>query len=109
MFIGREKELDALNGLYNSGKFEFVVLYGRRRVGKTELIKHFIEDKNAIYFTGVESNAKQNLENLSTSILEYISGIKDTEMFSVIFTYQKSTTTNRQRQTPHTTNKSVKW
>ena len=75
MFIGRERELDSLNSLYGSGKFEFVVIYGRRRVGKTELIKHFIEGKNAIYFTGVESNAKQNLENFSQSILEYISGI----------------------------------
>ncbi len=85
MFIGREKELTALNGLYNSDKFEFVVIYGRRRVGKTELIKHFIDDKSAIYFTGVESNAKQNLENLSTSILEYISGVKDTETSFVSF------------------------
>ncbi len=76
MFIGRERELNSLNSLYNSGKFEFVVLYGRRRVGKTELIKQFIEDKNAIYFTGVESNAKQNLENFSQSILEYISGFE---------------------------------
>ena len=75
MFIGRERELDSLNSLYNSGRFEFVVIYGRRRVGKTELIKHFIEGKNAIYFTGVESNAKQNLENLSRSILEHISGL----------------------------------
>lgn len=85
MFIGREKELTALNDLYNSGKFEFVVLYGRRRVGKTELIKQFIDDKNAIYFTGVESNAKQNLENLSTSILEYVSGIDNTETSFVSF------------------------
>ena len=79
MFIGRERELNFLNGLYNSNRFEFVVLYGRRRVGKTALITHFIENKSAIYFMGVESNAKQNLENFSTSILEYISGIKDTE------------------------------
>lgn len=74
MFIGRERELDSLNALYDSGKFEFVVLYGRRRVGKTELIKRFIEGKRAIYFTGVESNAKQNLENFSQSVLEFISG-----------------------------------
>ena len=39
MFIGREKELATLNGLYNSDKFEFAVIYGRRRVGKTALIK----------------------------------------------------------------------
>ena len=63
MFIGRERELATLNKLYESDKFEFVVIYGRRRVGKTALISRFIEDKNAIYFMGVESNAKQNLEN----------------------------------------------
>ena len=43
MFIGREKELATLNRLYNSDKFEFAVIYGRRRVGKTALISHFIQ------------------------------------------------------------------
>ena len=38
MFIGRERELATLNKLYASDKFEFVVIYGRRRVGKTALI-----------------------------------------------------------------------
>ncbi len=76
MFIGRQKELDALNKLYTSDKFEFAVLYGRRRVGKTALINQFIDDKKAIYFMGVESNAKQNLENFSKSIMEYASGIE---------------------------------
>ena len=71
MFIGREKELATLNGLYNSDKFEFAVIYGRRRVGKTALISHFIQDKKAIYFMGVESNEKQNLENFSQAIMEY--------------------------------------
>ena len=75
MFIGRERELASLNNLYNTDKFEFVVLYGRRRVGKTALINHFIDGKRAIYFMGVESNAKQNLENFSKSIIEYASGI----------------------------------
>ena len=50
MFIGRERELSALDGLYRSNKFEFAVIYGRRRVGKTALINKFIDDKNAIYF-----------------------------------------------------------
>lgn len=75
MFIGRERELNSLNKLYNSDKFEFVVIYGRRRVGKTALINHFIDSKQAIYFMGVESNAKQNLENFSKNIMEYTSGI----------------------------------
>ncbi len=75
MFIGRERELKSLEQLYTSGKFEFAVVYGRRRVGKTALLTQFIQGKKAIYFMGVESNAKQNLENLSKSILEYASGI----------------------------------
>lgn len=75
MFIGREKELRSLNSLYASDKFEFAVIYGRRRVGKTVLINEFIDNKKSIYFMGVESNAKQNLENFSKSIVEYASGI----------------------------------
>ena len=81
MFIGRERELAALNKLYASDKFEFVVIYGRRRVGKTALISRFIEDKNVIYFMGVESNAKQNLENFSRSILSFQVGIESETSF----------------------------
>ena len=82
MFIGRERELASLTRLYNSDRFEFVVLYGRRRVGKTALINHFIDGKKAIYFMGVESNAKQNLENFSKSIIEYASGIEAETSFA---------------------------
>lgn len=76
MFIGRERELNTLDNLYQSNKFEFAVIYGRRRVGKTALINKFIGNKQAIYFMGVESNAKQNLENLSKSIIEITSEIE---------------------------------
>ena len=82
MFIGRERELKALNKLYSSNKFEFAVIYGRRRIGKTELIKQFLGDKKAIYFIGIESNAKLNLENFSKSILEFNTGIRADTSFS---------------------------
>lgn len=82
MFIGRERELKALNNMYLSNKFEFVVIYGRRRVGKTALINEFIREKNFIYFMGVESNAKQNLENFSRSIMEYNTGISADTSFA---------------------------
>ncbi|HBJ19049.1 MAG TPA: ATPase [Clostridiales bacterium] len=75
MFIGRERELEMLGRRYHSGKFEFVVIYGRRRVGKTALIDEFAKGKDVIFFTGVESNEKQNLDNLSASIAEYSTGI----------------------------------
>ena len=72
MFIGREKELEHMSKLYTSNKFEFVVMYGRRRVGKTAIINKFTQGKQAIFFTGVETNEKQNLENFSKSILEFV-------------------------------------
>lgn len=74
MFIGRNTELKALDKLYRSNKFEFAVIYGRRRVGKTALINEFSKDKDTIFFTGVETNAKQNLENFSRCIMEYQTG-----------------------------------
>ena len=82
MFIGRESELALLNNLYTSDKFEFVVMYGRRRVGKTALISEFIKDKKAIYFMGVESNLKQNLENFSKNIMEFNTGLPTDISFS---------------------------
>lgn len=75
MFIGREQELNTLNKLYRSDRFEFAVIYGRRRVGKTALISEFTKDKDTIFFTGVETNAKQNLNNFSRCIMEYNTGI----------------------------------
>ncbi len=82
MFIGRERELETLNSKYSSGKFEFAVIYGRRRVGKTALINEFIKDKDAIFFTGVETNATQNLENFSKCIMEYSIVLPANSVFS---------------------------
>lgn len=82
MFVGRRRELDVLDELFESEKFEFAVLYGRRRVGKTALINEFLKGKRAIYFTGVESNEKQNLENFSESIMEYAGGFGGEVSFS---------------------------
>lgn len=82
MFIGRENELHTLDTLYNSEKFEFAVIYGRRRVGKTALINEFSKDKKIIFFTGVESNEKQNLDNFSQCILEYSTGLTTYSSFS---------------------------
>lgn len=68
MFIGRNSELQQLNTLYKQDKFQCIIIWGRRRVGKTTLINKFCKDKTAIYFTGIESTAKDNLENFSKSI-----------------------------------------
>ncbi|AGO61898.1 ATP-binding protein [Ferroplasma acidarmanus] len=51
IFIDRINELKALNDRYDSGKAEFIVIYGRRRVGKTELLKQFMNNHDGIIFT----------------------------------------------------------
>jgi len=81
MFIGRERELNRLNELYHINGFQFPVIYGRRRVGKTALINEFIKDKEAIFFTGIESNAQQNLENFSRSILSFTDAALENTIF----------------------------
>jgi hypothetical protein len=68
MFIGRQQELKELERLYNTEKFQCVIIYGRRRVGKTALINEFVKGKETVYFTGQETNSKENLEAFSHSI-----------------------------------------
>ena len=81
MFTGRERELNKLNEFYAQDGFQFPVIYGRRRVGKTALINEFIKDKEAIFFTGIESNAGQNLENFSRSIFAVANAMPEDTAF----------------------------
>ncbi|MBI5064826.1 AAA family ATPase, partial [Candidatus Woesearchaeota archaeon] len=63
IFIGREDALKWLNELFSSTP-SFGVLYGRRRVGKTELVKKFSENKKHIYFLAGEKADKDNMQDL---------------------------------------------
>ena len=69
-FIGRERELKALEDLYRTPGFQMSVVYGRRRIGKSTLIKEFIKDKKAIYYTAVKSGISKNRELLGRQALE---------------------------------------
>ncbi|MCL2013522.1 MAG: ATP-binding protein [Oscillospiraceae bacterium] len=81
MFVGRNRELSELNELYETGKFQMSVMYGRRRVGKTALINEFVKGKDTIFFTGLETNSKQNLENFSKAVFNYTSGFGTAPVF----------------------------
>ena len=71
MFLCRESELAKLERRYRSGQPECIVIYGRRRVGKTALINEFIQDKATIYFPALKATAQENLEALSKAIYAY--------------------------------------
>lgn len=68
MFYGRKSELDRLNSMYQSERFEFAVIYGRRRVGKTTLIREFIKGKKAVYYVAREASGDVNLKNFSNDV-----------------------------------------
>ncbi|HJJ96826.1 MAG TPA: ATP-binding protein [Methanocorpusculum sp.] len=70
-FIGRTQELATLEENYrrNAG---FVVIYGRRRVGKTTLITEFIKNKPALYYLATEERETQNMQNFRQQLAAFI-------------------------------------
>jgi len=69
MFIGRERELQVLEKLYKSNRFEYLVMYGRRRIGKTEILKEFSKTHKTIFFSASEK--KSNLLDFSKLVFSY--------------------------------------
>lgn len=70
MFYCRENELRDMNRRYDKGGFECLIVYGRRRVGKTALINEFCKDKPTVFFSALNASDKENLEALSKAIYE---------------------------------------
>mgnify|MGYP000777499965 FL=1 len=68
MFYCRKEELRIMNRRYDKGRFECIVIYGRRRVGKTALINEFCKGKETIYFSALNASSVENLEALSKAI-----------------------------------------
>ena len=72
VFIGRRTELNILEERYASNRFEFCVMYGRRRVGKTTLINRFATGKPTVFFAALQASAQENLDFLSAAIMEIL-------------------------------------
>lgn len=71
MFINRQTELANLEARYHSGRAELFVLYGRRRVGKTELLRRFCTDKPHIFFIATLSSDSDQLASFSQDIWRF--------------------------------------
>ncbi len=70
--IGRKNELKALNEYISSDRSEFIAVYGRRRVGKTFLIRMAVEDKFSFFVTGMHKATKNDqLTNFAIALQKY--------------------------------------
>lgn len=67
-FINREKELAFLEEKWRQSKAQLIVLWGKRRVGKTELAKRFLKDKPHVYFLSESTNETEQLKRFSSAI-----------------------------------------
>ena len=81
MFVGRTREISEMQRRFERDAYDCIVLYGRRRVGKTALIREFCKDKHTIFFTGLETTAKENLQNFSQCIYEAQGGEGDAPIY----------------------------
>ncbi len=87
-FVNRNEELNILQKLYYEDRFQFVPIYGRRRIGKTRLVQEFIKDKPAIYFLADNLAEAEQLRNLGRECGEYFhdtilreTGFRDWDQF----------------------------
>ncbi|ASJ08579.1 ATPase [Thermococcus siculi] len=70
-FVDRKRELEILEELYNRGA-NLIVVYGRRRVGKTTLLRKFLKDKRGIYFLCSQRGYEKDLERFSEAVSEFL-------------------------------------
>ena len=70
MFIGREAELKFLEDKYQEGRGQLIVLYGRRRVGKTETLREFCKGKPHVFYSCTQSTDKVQLVKFSQLMLK---------------------------------------
>ncbi|MBX7236393.1 MAG: ATP-binding protein [Caldilineales bacterium] len=77
MFVNRERELSFLEQRYATGQAELVVLYGRRRVGKTELLRAFCQGKKHIFFVADLGTEESQLADFTRQVGAYLAGDPD--------------------------------
>ncbi|MFH1774457.1 MAG: ATP-binding protein [Methanobacteriota archaeon] len=76
-FVNRQPELKFFENKYLSNNAELIILYGRRRIGKTELLLQFIKNKKALYFLGRLESKKDTIKRFNYLLIDFF---KDTEL-----------------------------
>ncbi|MBI5192093.1 MAG: ATP-binding protein [Nitrospirae bacterium] len=86
-FINRKSDIDAIETEYSRNGAGFIVIYGRRRVGKTTLIKEFLRGKPGLYFLADRQMETELIRRLQDSLSEYLNDANLSEKVSETTTY----------------------
>ena len=87
-FVNREEELKSIKEKLESNNFELIIIFGRRRVGKTRLILESVKGKKYIYYFAVEKN---NISKFKADVEKYNENIKYAkEDWEALFNFLKN-------------------
>ena len=89
MFVNRKQELEFLERKWEEKRAQLIIIYGRRRVGKTMLLKEFLKEKKGVYFLSTADSMDENVKGLAEKLAEltgkeYFMEVKD---FGRLFRY----------------------
>ncbi len=91
MFVNRQKELQLLEEEYQHNEFRFTIIYGRRRVGKTTLLKEYISSKPYIYFLVTLESLSVVVQRFQKLVADFLEDefLKEVELksFEKVFNY----------------------
>ena len=77
MFVDREEELRGLRERLKSDRFELIIIYGRRRIGKTRLILEAVRDLEHVYYLAVEGDNLKYFKRTASRIVPYIRYVEE--------------------------------
>ncbi len=100
MFFGRKKETALLEDCYRSQRSELITIYGRRRIGKSRLVKEFIKGKNALTFEAIEGDrSPQQIKHFTHALREQLNDpvLKSVEFrsWTAVFDYLTESVINK--------------
>ncbi len=85
LLIDRKSEVTFLEKAYRSDKSEFIILYGRRRLGKTYLVRCFMEDKNHFYFLARQRDIQKEFEEFKEKLSKKFNAFFEANNFEKLF------------------------
>ncbi len=77
MFVGRSEELENIVERLDSSEFELLVIYGRRRVGKTRLMLESVKDREHIYYLAIEGDNLRHFKRPASGVVPEIAYLEE--------------------------------